>query len=44
MGYAEAETILNGPIEAVCDCLNEIEHTPEWVIGQGLMSGKQLMG
>jgi uncharacterized protein YndB with AHSA1/START domain len=33
MGYAEAESIINAPDEAVWACLNDIGHTPEWVCG-----------
>ncbi len=33
MGHAEAARILNAPPQAVWDCLNDIEHTPEWVSG-----------
>jgi uncharacterized protein YndB with AHSA1/START domain len=33
MGYAEASTELNAPVEAVWDALNDIDHTPDWVVG-----------
>jgi uncharacterized protein YndB with AHSA1/START domain len=33
MGYAEAESTINAPIEAVWACLNDIDQTPEWVSG-----------
>jgi uncharacterized protein YndB with AHSA1/START domain len=33
MGYAEAETTIQAPIESVWACLNDIDHTPEWVSG-----------
>jgi len=33
MGYAEAETIINAPVEAVWACLNDVHQTPEWVSG-----------
>lgn len=33
MGHVEAELIVNAPPEAVWNCLNDIAHTPEWVVG-----------
>ncbi len=33
MGYAEAATIINAPIDVVWNSLNDIEHTPQWVVG-----------
>lgn len=33
MGYVEAGTIIHAPIHTVWDCLNAIDHTPEWVVG-----------
>ena len=33
MGYVEAATTINAPVEAVWDCLNDIDRTPEWVTG-----------
>jgi uncharacterized protein YndB with AHSA1/START domain len=33
MGYATASSIVNVPVEAVWAALNDIDHTPEWVIG-----------
>ena len=33
MGYAEASTALNAPVEAVWNALNDIDHTPDWVVG-----------
>ena len=33
MGRAEATTVIHAPIEAVWYSLNDIDHTPEWVVG-----------
>jgi uncharacterized protein YndB with AHSA1/START domain len=33
MGHAEAARIVNAPVEVVWNTLNDIEHTPEWVVG-----------
>ena len=33
MGQVEASATLNAPIESVWACLNDIDHTPEWVVG-----------
>ncbi|HCR14197.1 MAG TPA: hypothetical protein DIU49_13470, partial [Desulfovibrio sp.] len=33
MGHVEVARTLNAPVQAVWDCLNDIEHTPEWVTG-----------
>ncbi len=33
MGHAQAVTIINAPVETVWNCLNDIDHTPEWVMG-----------
>lgn len=33
MGYVEAATTINAPVQAVWDALNDIDHTPEWVVG-----------
>lgn len=33
MGYAEATTVIHAPIEAVWYSLNDIDHTPKWVVG-----------
>jgi uncharacterized protein YndB with AHSA1/START domain len=33
MGYAEASRIINAPVEAVWNALNDIDHTPDWVTG-----------
>lgn len=33
MGYAEVTTTIHAPVEAVWACLNDIDHTPEWVNG-----------
>lgn len=33
MGFAEAVTIVNAPVREVWDILNDIDHTPEWVVG-----------
>ena len=32
MGHAEAATIIHAPVETVWNCLNDIEHTPLWVV------------
>lgn len=33
MGRAEANIIVGASAEAVWNCLNDIDHTPEWVVG-----------
>ena len=33
MGRAEASTLIYAPIDVVWYCLNDIDHTPEWVVG-----------
>lgn len=33
MGHAEASTVIHAPREVVWGCLNDIEHTREWVTG-----------
>jgi len=33
MGRAEASALIYAPIDAVWYCLNDIDHTPEWVVG-----------
>lgn len=33
MGHAEATVTVNAPVEVVWNCLNDIDHTPEWVVG-----------
>jgi uncharacterized protein YndB with AHSA1/START domain len=33
MGYAEATMVIHAPIDVVWHSLNDIDHTPEWVIG-----------
>jgi len=33
MGYAEATQIINAPVEAVWNALNDIDNTPKWVVG-----------
>jgi len=33
MGHAEAATVIHAPVEVVWNCLNDIEHTREWVVG-----------
>ena len=33
MGTVEAAATVHAPIEAVWGCLNDIAHTPEWVVG-----------
>lgn len=33
MGRAEAATIIHAPVETVWNTLNDIEHTPDWVVG-----------
>lgn len=33
MGYVEAARLINAPVELVWQCLNDIDHTPEWVTG-----------
>ncbi len=33
MGRAEAATIIHAPAAAVWDSLNDITHTPDWVVG-----------
>lgn len=33
MGYAQAASIIHAPVEVVWDCLNDIDHTPQWVTG-----------
>ncbi|MBI5667702.1 MAG: SRPBCC family protein [Chloroflexi bacterium] len=33
MGYAEATTLIHAPVEAVWNALNDIDHTPDWVVG-----------
>lgn len=33
MGRAEANMIVDAPINAVWDCLNDIDNTPKWVLG-----------
>ncbi|MBZ0300201.1 MAG: SRPBCC family protein [Anaerolineae bacterium] len=33
MGTVEAGTIIHAPVKVVWDCLNDIDHTPEWVVG-----------
>ena len=33
MGFAQAATIINAPVDLVWNSLNDIEHTPQWVVG-----------
>ncbi|MCC7451663.1 MAG: SRPBCC family protein [Anaerolineae bacterium] len=33
MGRAEASALIYAPIDVVWYCLNDIDHTPEWVVG-----------
>jgi len=33
MGMVEAVRAIKAPVESVWNCLSDIEHTPEWVIG-----------
>jgi len=33
MGYAEAIQTIKAPVEMVWDTLNDINHTPKWVVG-----------
>lgn len=40
MGWTEATTIIHAPVEAVWNSLNDIAHTPEWVVG---LAGAELL-
>lgn len=33
MGRIDVATTVQAPLEAVWNCLNDIDHTPEWVVG-----------
>lgn len=33
MGFAQATTVINAPVDLVWNSLNDIEHTPEWGVG-----------
>jgi uncharacterized protein YndB with AHSA1/START domain len=33
MGYADASSVVDAPVEAVWNALNDIDHTPDWVVG-----------
>ncbi|MBX3062077.1 MAG: SRPBCC family protein [Anaerolineae bacterium] len=44
MGRAEANMIVDAPIDAVWNCLNDIDNTPKWVVGLEAAEIKSVRG